>query len=620
MSKLRRMVGNTFISLLGQAVTWSSTLLLTMAYGRFLGDAEFGKLYFAISFVALVGFPVESGFNQQITRDVAQDHSKASRYLANTILIKLLLWGTLYSGILLLAWVLGYTSDVRNLIAICGFSLLSGSLATTFGSLHYAFERVTFPVIGTILEKGLSAAIGIILLKFGAGVQTMALVLLGGSLISTLWQGYWFFRLVGWGFTIDTKLIRNLLKTSIPFLTYGVLGVIYYRLDTVLLSEIANTTVVGWYGAAYRVFDTLVFLPSLFVGAIVYPVLSKLSAGSTGQEHHLKLAIEKCLNFLLFCSMPIATLLITAAPAIVGFLYHSPEFVHTIPALQALAPGLVFLYANSLFASTIISTHHEKRITIMAGVALVFNLGLNVFLIPRYQHVGAAWVTTLTELLLLVLSIAFTPRHLLPAKSLWVCVKVLLACAVMAVVLWLLRDFSLLLVLPASGIAYLASALLLNAIPREDLQTLYRAIRKKAEKNSDAEMEGELVGTGGAIVIEHMSATDFSLAAFATAKIPITEVPFANMPPIEEMATAQIPILNTSYDPDATIQIPRIKRIPVTARPTVKLPAVQSVAVTGRPSGALSSNNQPERQSAVVDAPTMRLPRLHEHKTEQKVP
>ena len=45
MNRLRRVVNNTLISLLGQAITWSSTLLLTVAYGRFLGDVKFGELY-----------------------------------------------------------------------------------------------------------------------------------------------------------------------------------------------------------------------------------------------------------------------------------------------------------------------------------------------------------------------------------------------------------------------------------------------------------------------------------------------------------------------------------------------------------------------------------------------
>ena len=358
MANLRRVIGNTFISLLGQAITWCSTLLLTAAYGRFLGDAKFGELYFAITFVMLIGFPVDSGFNQQLTRDIAQEPGKALQYLSNTLLIKLVLWSVLYIAILLLCRYLGYTAEVQILVTICGITLLSGSIASTFGSLHNAFERVVYPVVGTILEKGFTAAAGIVMLKLGFGVQVMAFVLLGGSLINATWQAYWFFRLVGTRISIDFEQIRDLLKTSIPFLIYGILGVIYYRLDTVMLSLMANTTVVGWYGAGYRIFDTLVFLPSLIISAIAYPIFSKLSLS---HEEQLKLAIEKSLNFLLFCSMPIATLLIVAAPNIIGFLYHRAEFTPSAPVLQALAPGLVFLYANSVFASIIMSTRHKKE-------------------------------------------------------------------------------------------------------------------------------------------------------------------------------------------------------------------------------------------------------------------
>jgi O-antigen/teichoic acid export membrane protein len=73
MNKVRRVVNNTLISLFGQLVTWTSTLMLTIAFGRFLGDTKFGELYFAITFVSLVGIPVEQGVNQQLTRDVAVD-------------------------------------------------------------------------------------------------------------------------------------------------------------------------------------------------------------------------------------------------------------------------------------------------------------------------------------------------------------------------------------------------------------------------------------------------------------------------------------------------------------------------------------------------------------------
>jgi O-antigen/teichoic acid export membrane protein len=486
MDGLRKVINNTVISLLGQVVTWTSTLLLTVAYGRFLGDVKFGELFFAITFVMLFGVPLEFGFNQQLTREVAQKPDRALRYLSNTLLLKGVLWLILYSLILLVCWLLGYNAEERVLVSITGFTLLSTSLTNAFRALHYAFERVVFPVVGTILEKGLSALVGILLLKYGAGVQIMALVLLGGSLANCLWQALWFFRLTGASFVTDRALIRTLIRTGIPFMAYGALAVIYYRIDTVLLSLMTNVAVVGWYGAGYRLFDTMSFLPNLVISAIMYPVFSRLSVTS---EAGLKLAIEKSMNFLLFCGLPMSIGLFVAAPEIIAFLYHRPEFSHTVPALRGLAPGLVFLYINTVFSTIIISTKREKKITIMAAIALVFNLALNFILIPLYQHVGAAIVTSLTELLLLCLSVIFIPKHLLPLGSLRVAAKATIASFVMALTIWglsVFHIFNILVILPVAMLVYFGTATLIGTIPREDIRALYYAIRHKAHRSPSA--------------------------------------------------------------------------------------------------------------------------------------
>ncbi len=187
------------------------------------------------------------------------------RYLSNTLLLKVALWFVLYGLMILLSLLLGYNMEVRILVAICGFTLLSSAIGNTFASIHYAFERMIFPVSGSILEKGLSAFIGYLVLKHGAGVQIMALVLLLGALVNATWQAIWFLQKVGIHFVIDPGIIRKLLHTSIPFLIYGVLGVIYYRIDTILLSLMTNTAVVGWYGAGYRLFETLTFLTGIIM-------------------------------------------------------------------------------------------------------------------------------------------------------------------------------------------------------------------------------------------------------------------------------------------------------------------------------------------------------------------
>src|SRR6266487_1476699 len=495
MDRLRRVINSTVVSLLGQAITWTSTLLLTIAYGRFLGDVKFGELFFAVSFVLLFGVPLEFGFNQQLTRDVAQEPARAARYLSNTLLIKMVLWLILYSLILFTSWLLGYNIEERVLVAICGITLLSTSITNSFRAIHYGFERVVFPVVGTILEKGLSALVGIILLRYGAGVQAMALVLLGGSIINGLWQALWFMKLTPVNLSVNWVLIRELMRASIPFMIYGALAVIYFRIDTVLLSLMTNVAVVGWYGAAYRLFDTFTFLPTLVITAIMYPVFTKLSVTS---ESNLKLAIEKSMNFLLILGLPISIGLFVAAPEIIGFLYHRAEFNYAIPALRGLAPGLIFLYINTVFSAIIISTKRERSITIMAAIALVFNLGLNLILIPLYQQIGAAIVTSLTELLLVCLSVVFIPKYLLPVGSLRVAVKATVACFFMALAIWVLGTFhifNIFVILPVAMLIYFGTTAVIGTVPREDIQALYSAIGRKVQLPSESlesQQEGEM--------------------------------------------------------------------------------------------------------------------------------
>jgi O-antigen/teichoic acid export membrane protein len=486
-NKLRRLIGNTVISLLGQGVTWASTLILTGAYGRYLGATLVGELNTALTVVMLIGFPLEFGFNQQLTRDVAQDHNKAMRYLSTTLLLKFLLWPLLYLGVVFYTFVLknqgldGYSGDVFTLVSICGVTLLSGSIANTFGALHNAFEQQLYPALGTIIEKACAAVAGVILLHEGAGVVIMAYVLLASSVGNMFWQALNSFRLHGMRFSVTWQAIRELATSSVPFLIYGALGVLYYRMGTVQLSYFAEQKVVGWFTVSYRLFDTLVFLPNIVILAVMYPVLSKLSATTDERTTH-KMAVEKSTNFLFFSSLPIATLMIMTAPHIIGFLYgNSRDFDQSIPVLQMLAPGLVFLYLNTIMSTTLVSIKQEKKITVIAGIALVFNFTLNLIMIHLWLHIGAALVTSLTELLLLVLTTACVPRHLWPWKSLTVGVKAALACVVMGSVIFLLQRFSILIILPASGITYLVAAILLRTIPRQDIQALVQAVRNRKQ-------------------------------------------------------------------------------------------------------------------------------------------
>src|SRR5581483_8931024 len=152
---LRRLLSNAAISLLGQAVTWASTLVLTLAYGLYLGDAKFGELYFALTFISLLGIPIASGsgYNVQISRYIAKSPDEGAKFLTNMVAIKLAWWMLIFPIALLVSLFLGFGAETNALVAICGLTLLSSSISTSLTAVQYSYERALFPVVGSIVEK-----------------------------------------------------------------------------------------------------------------------------------------------------------------------------------------------------------------------------------------------------------------------------------------------------------------------------------------------------------------------------------------------------------------------------------------------------------------------------------
>ena len=57
--------------------------------------------------------------------------------------------------------------------------------------------------------------------------------------------------------------MARMTKQSMPYWAFGVFGMIYFWIDTIMLSLMTRSEVVGWYGATTSLFQTLMFLPVL---------------------------------------------------------------------------------------------------------------------------------------------------------------------------------------------------------------------------------------------------------------------------------------------------------------------------------------------------------------------
>lgn len=485
MSTLRRAIGNSSILVLSQSIAWVSTIILTAAVARELGDVGFGHLYVAMSFALIFGVLVEFGLNQHLVRAIARDWGLGTTYLVNAVVLKACLFAAAYALILVVSHLLPYSRELRLTIAVYSISLLFDGVSSSLSSVYQAREELFYSATGTILQKISITVAVVLILNLGYGVVALVAAFVAGSVLNAAWQAFFLRDSIRTGFVVEGGTMRTLMAGGLPFFLFWSLASMYGRIDAVLLSWFVDPRVVGWYGAAYKLFDALGFLTAIVGSTIMLPILSRLSTSSPGG---LRLAASKGLDTVIILGVPICTGLFVLADPIIHLVYRGEEFSPAVPALRWLAVALFFSYLNWVLATVLISIDQEKRTVVFAAIATFFNVGLNLILIPRFQHLAAAAVTAMTEVVILGYLLAVVPKDLLLRSSSVVLLKAVAAAAVMVAVLLGLRELSILLRVLVGGMAYCASGLLLGLVPLEDLRLLKEATairRCRAPTGSD---------------------------------------------------------------------------------------------------------------------------------------
>lgn len=474
---LRGAIGNGSVLLVSQVITWTASLVLTAALGRHLGAAGFGDLYLALSFAAIFGLLVEFGLDQQVIRAVARDHTLASPYLSAAVLIKTVAAAVSYPLMLVTVVALGYDGAFQRTTAVVGILLLTIGLSASLNAVYQAGQRMLHAALATVIEKVIVAVSVLLLFALGFGVVEVAAAMVVGSALGALWKARFISRVIPVAWRPDAGAVRALVRGTPPFLLYAILGSVYYRVDTVLLSKLTGATAVGWYGAAYRLFDTMVFLPSIVSAAVMFPILAKLSLGS---RDALRAAVTKGLQTISVVGVPISVGLYFVADPVIRLVYGATGFHPAADALRWLMPGLLLLYLNSILTVALVSVNRERRMTLIAGLACLFNITLNVVLIPVFQHVAAAAVTSATELLILACLLLSVPRDILEARAFITLAKAGVAAFVMAAALIPLQGAPLTVLVAVGAASYGLAGYGLRLIPADDIRLLRAAVGRRS--------------------------------------------------------------------------------------------------------------------------------------------
>jgi len=457
-----------------EAATWGLSFVMTVMMPRYLGATGFGRLYLALSITAIMSILVEFGLNSLVAREVARQREHATRYLFNAAILKAGLWVIAFVVVGAFARVVDYPLETQVAIAILAIGVLFAAESSLVVAILQAHERMRWIALSTVVAKFVYVGLGVSALLMGYGVVALATVTTLGALAGLLLDLWWFRRVAregdvhaGWrGFELPTLFVR-----ALPFFSVAFFGAVYFRVDVVILSLLASDAAVGYYGAAYRLFQATYILPNAFLFAL-FPMFCRLSeqAGDA-----LAAAAQKSLDLLLLVGLPIAIGIAALSDEIVGVLYGA-GFSASIPMLRVLSLGVALMYANGVFVQLLIATERQRRLALTAGIASVLNVGINVALIPVLGGLGAAIATVATEAAVICLNFAFLPRSLTRELHFGMPGRALIAASAMGGLLMLLSGRSLLLLVPLGIASYVAAVVALKAVSPDDWTMMKSAV------------------------------------------------------------------------------------------------------------------------------------------------
>jgi O-antigen/teichoic acid export membrane protein len=176
------------------------------------------------------------------------------------------------------------------------------------------------------------------------------------------------------------------------------------KIDTLILALLKGNSAVGIYALTYRVYD-VVILAAAYLMSSVLPLLVQEYISGRGRSKVRELLKRIAAGMGLLVLVMLATVWL-AAPLIIWVLTQKrfEEFGEAVGVLRILTLAAGVAYFNHLTGYTLVALGEQKRYLKVPILALIFNVGLNFLLIPRWSYFAAAWVTVATEGLALILS------------------------------------------------------------------------------------------------------------------------------------------------------------------------------------------------------------------------
>jgi len=407
-TSLSRKVATNAAAIAAGRVLLVGTGLVSVAIAtRYLGLEAYGALTTATAFVGVLTPLIDIGLSTIGAREIAKRPDETERLLGTIMTLGLALAPIVIVAALGASFLIypGAGNDqVREGIALLLLPLLLWAPVNAASSYFLAQQKAYIAVIASVVGSLLTLTLLVLTGLMGWGFLGVVAAYLatglgyGGTMVAfTLGK-------VRLRATLDTALLSQLLRWSLPVGGVLILSSLHQQLGIILLSVLKPGSQVAFYGLAFKVVTALLALP-FYVLITLAPEYARL----TDNRRRLDEVVQKAFTAMEVSAAPILVLFVIFAPEITQVAGGS-EFDGATPVLQILMPGVAVSFLGALFGYVLISINRQKWTLLSTVIAVGVNVILNVALIPIWGARGAAVAFTISEVTALACGITLFGR------------------------------------------------------------------------------------------------------------------------------------------------------------------------------------------------------------------
>ncbi len=460
---------NTGVQVVARIAGLAASLVVLRMMTSYLGVDGFGQLSIILALGGVLAALSDFGITTTLAREIAKAPHRVDELGGDLLRFRVLSSVLMALGALLLLPVLPYVHQTKVGFALSLAGVVLASVATFPNAFFQTNLRLDLQAAIDLLRKVLNlGAIGIVA-AFDLGFYTLIVLLVVVNAVDCATAFVFSRRFWHINVRFDWARAKPLIRDAVGIGAAGMIALLHFRGDAILLSLLKPASDVGIYTIAYRFVDQAFFLPGIFVAA-VFPILTRYIHNRDARRDT---AINRSFQVLVLAGLGVAIMCFTMADPFVR-LVSGDQFLAAIQPLRILALSVPFLFASPVFYNVLISTNHQRDLIVISSGAVVFNMALNLALIPPYTYNGAAVATVASEAASFLAWVVISRRRVDFKLDLVFALRVAAAVLAVVVVVGLTWTRSAWLAFVLAELTFLACAYGLKTFTRDDLKLVFQ--------------------------------------------------------------------------------------------------------------------------------------------------